>query len=330
MKPGSVTVRPTDGRWKESAKTGASTTSSSSAASCPGSRMWERRSSGFSDECAAGICARDAHAAAGSRMARRNLRPPRFAAKRGSILLEIPLLAGESVLTETVEVKDGMARINLDASANEIVWESMLEPTDTITLTHAPTNLWTETWQVDISPILHLEYSGIPVVMQQQESRWFPQWHPWPGEELQLQISRPAGVQGQTLTIQKSHLVGDARQAGIGLLAGGDAAEQPGDAAYDRVAGRCAGPRDPDRPAGAADPAGGSRRSTDHHARNARNQHQVAGQPGLSAVYGRRTSILESAMSTHRSRSDTRRTGGCCGCGDLGSGRPCCSGRSSA
>ncbi|MBU1986542.1 MAG: hypothetical protein KJ846_04860, partial [Proteobacteria bacterium] len=31
-------------------------------------------------------------------------------------------------------------------------------------------------------------------------------WHPWPGEEVTLQISRPEGIDGQTLTIDRSSL----------------------------------------------------------------------------------------------------------------------------
>ena len=124
-----------------------------------------------------------------------------------AIVLELPLLQGESVITEGVEVKNGIARVNLDASTDQIGWESILEPSDEIVLKHAETNLWTETWQVDVSPILHMTYDGIPVIMEKYGSRWLPQWHPWPGEEVTLTITRPKGVKGQTLTIQKSKMV---------------------------------------------------------------------------------------------------------------------------
>jgi hypothetical protein len=123
-----------------------------------------------------------------------------------AIVLELPLIPGESVVTEGIDVKEGTAWVNLDASTGMIEWESILEPSDKIVLTHADTMLWTEEWEVDISPILHMEYDGIPVIMQQQDDRWFPRWHPWPGEEVRLSISRPEGVDGQTLTIQKSVL----------------------------------------------------------------------------------------------------------------------------
>ena len=123
-----------------------------------------------------------------------------------AIVLDIPLLPGESVITEGLEVKDGTARINMDAARSQIQWESILEPRESIRLEHPEQTMWTETWEVDVSPILHMEYDGIPVIMRQQDQRWFPMWHPWPGESLMLTITRPEGVPGQTLTIQRSSL----------------------------------------------------------------------------------------------------------------------------
>jgi len=123
-----------------------------------------------------------------------------------AIVLEVPLLPGESVITEGVEVENGKARVNLDAQTRQIQWESVLDKVSEIILKHTETNLWTETWQVDVSPIFHVEYEGIPVILHQQGNCWNPKWHPWPGEEVKLKISRPAGVEGQTLTIDKSHL----------------------------------------------------------------------------------------------------------------------------
>lgn len=121
-----------------------------------------------------------------------------------AIILEIPLIPGESVITESVDVKGGFARVNLDMATKVIEWESVLEPVEEIVLKHMETHAWTEEWEVDVSPIFHLEYDGIPVIMHQQEDRWLPKWRPWPGEEVRLTVARPEGVGGQTLTIQKS------------------------------------------------------------------------------------------------------------------------------
>jgi len=122
------------------------------------------------------------------------------------IILDIPLIPGESVTTEGVRVANGLAKINLRADQESITWESFLEPSDQIVLTHEQTSTWTEIWKVDVSPIFHLTHEGIPVILHKTGTRWYPTWHPWPGERVSLNISRPAGIKGQTLTIEKSHL----------------------------------------------------------------------------------------------------------------------------
>ncbi|MCX5869678.1 MAG: hypothetical protein NTY00_03370 [Deltaproteobacteria bacterium] len=126
--------------------------------------------------------------------------------KGSAIILNIPLLPGESIVTEGIRVQDGQANVNLDAESSELRWESVLEKSDQLILKHADTDQWTEIWRVDVSPIYHMETAGIPVILHQQGSRWYPTWHPWPGDEVKLLISRPEGIAGQTLTIDKSTL----------------------------------------------------------------------------------------------------------------------------
>ncbi|GAB4345566.1 MAG: hypothetical protein Kow0089_22710 [Desulfobulbaceae bacterium] len=118
-----------------------------------------------------------------------------------AVVFDYPLLPGESVLTEGIKVRDRKAQITLDPAQSLLVWESSLERTADITLRHAETDLWTEMWRVDVSPIFHMEPSGIPVILHQQGTRWYPTWHPWPGEEVTLRISRPEGIPGKTVTI---------------------------------------------------------------------------------------------------------------------------------
>lgn len=108
--------------------------------------------------------------------------------------------------TEGVRVTEGIAKINLPGDQSQISWESFLEHTDRIVLKHKDTDAWTETWKVDVSPVFHLDYEGIPVILHKTGMRWYPMWHPWPGESVSLTISRPEGITGQTLTIEKSHL----------------------------------------------------------------------------------------------------------------------------
>lgn len=123
------------------------------------------------------------------------------------ISLEIPLLTGESVLTDGMRVQNNKVMLVLAANQQQVRWQSRLEKAPSLTLTAPETNRWTEVWQVDTSPIWHLESSGIPVIHHQGATgNWLPEWRPWPGESITLAISRPAGVEGQTLTIDSTRL----------------------------------------------------------------------------------------------------------------------------
>jgi len=122
------------------------------------------------------------------------------------MVLDIPLLPGESVTTQGVQVSKGVAKINLKADQKDLFWESFLEPTEQLLLEHKKTGDWTEIWKVDVSPVFHLTYDGIPVILHKTGNRWYPTWHPWPGESVRLKMLRPAGIAGQTLTIESSHL----------------------------------------------------------------------------------------------------------------------------
>jgi hypothetical protein len=130
----------------------------------------------------------------------------RMSPEGAAVVLDIPLLPGESVVTEGVRVQDGRAKVALDARATEVRWDSVLDKGDQLLLSHADTSQWTEIWRVDVSPIYHLESEGIPVILHQTGRRWLPTWHPWPGEQVKLLISRPEGLIGQTLTIDQSRL----------------------------------------------------------------------------------------------------------------------------
>ncbi|GMU61579.1 MAG: hypothetical protein AMXMBFR34_33420 [Myxococcaceae bacterium] len=125
-----------------------------------------------------------------------------------AVVLEVPLLAGESVTSSDVRVQDGKALVNMGAAATEVVWSSVLEAKAPLTL-RAPTGLsWVEVWRLDVSPVWHVTFGGIPVVHQQDASGVrLPEWRPWPGETVTVEVARPEALPGQTLTIDQSSLV---------------------------------------------------------------------------------------------------------------------------
>lgn len=130
-----------------------------------------------------------------------------------AVVLQIPLLPGESVTTEGVRVENSNVLINMSAGQTSADWQSLLSMKDKdnnivneIKLVAPENNSWTEIWNLDVSPIWHVQYQGIPVIRHQQANRWLPQWRPWPGEQVVLSLSRPQGVEGQTTTIDYSRL----------------------------------------------------------------------------------------------------------------------------
>jgi hypothetical protein len=122
------------------------------------------------------------------------------------VLLSVPLLPGEAVTTPGVRVRNGKADVNMAAGQTVMEWGSALEKTDKIELMAAPTEQWVEVFKADVSPVWHIETSGIAMMYLNHEQRWLPEWRPWPGEKVVLAISRPQAVQGQTLTIDNSRL----------------------------------------------------------------------------------------------------------------------------
>ncbi len=123
-----------------------------------------------------------------------------------AVVLTVPLLPGESVTSPGVRVKDNAVEVNMAAQQTVMQWESTLEKSDKIELTASQTDQWIEVWKADISPIWHIDPSGIAMIHLNSEGQWLPEWHPWPGEKITLQITRPQAVEGQTLTIDSSSL----------------------------------------------------------------------------------------------------------------------------
>jgi len=123
-----------------------------------------------------------------------------------AVVLTVPLLQGESVISPGIRVKDNAIEVNMAAQQTVMQWESTREKSEKIELTAAQTDQWIEVWKADVSPIWHIDPSGIAMIHLNNEVQWLPEWHPWPGEKITLQITRPKAVEGQTLTIDNSSL----------------------------------------------------------------------------------------------------------------------------
>jgi hypothetical protein len=130
----------------------------------------------------------------------------RVAPRSGPVVLEVPLLPGESVTTPGVRVESGRVLVSLAPGQAQTTWTSLLAPSAVVSLSAETDAPWAEVWRVDPSPQWHVEASGIPPVDAPAAGRRLRSWQPWPGEGVELRIERPVGVAGGTLTVDRALL----------------------------------------------------------------------------------------------------------------------------
>lgn len=131
----------------------------------------------------------------------------RLAPRNGVINLQIPVLPGESVTSEKIEVENDKVQLVLSANQQQANWASSLRKTGQLKLLADKNHTWVEVWKVDVSPIWHLKSEGVPPTKDLSNGgTWKPIWNPWPGETLSLQLTRPKAYEGNTFTVQSVNL----------------------------------------------------------------------------------------------------------------------------
>ena len=118
-----------------------------------------------------------------------------------AIALRIPLLSGENVLSSNAVVREGFIEVRLGANDSEFTWESELPVADRIKLTTNVDDSWVERWHLIASPVWNLTISGLAPTFEPANPELIPVWHPWPGEGVELAVSRPEAIAGATVTV---------------------------------------------------------------------------------------------------------------------------------
>ena len=121
--------------------------------------------------------------------------------KEGSFAIRVM----PSLRSKPVE-KDGKVLVNMGPSQRNMVWESALDEREQVDLTAPDVTGWVEAWRAEVSPIWNMEQTaGINVVHRKDPAGfWSPVWRPWPGETVNLRITRPEAVKGSTFTVDTS------------------------------------------------------------------------------------------------------------------------------
>jgi hypothetical protein len=121
-----------------------------------------------------------------------------------ALSLSIPLLPGESITSDGVRAQDGRALITLPPGSGSVAWSSVLSQQPQLELRAASEPAIGERWQLDASPVWHIETRGIPPL--HRPGTRTREWHPWPGESVALSVRRPAGIEGATATLDAAAL----------------------------------------------------------------------------------------------------------------------------
>ncbi len=128
-------------------------------------------------------------------------RVDRIAPESGAIDLKIPLLAGETVLSDGLEVQSGEISVALGASQRRRGWESRLDPAAVLPLTSASDRPWTEIWRLRIGSQWHVAVAGLAPAAMPAGDQWTLEFYPRPGETLELAVSRPQPAEGRSIAI---------------------------------------------------------------------------------------------------------------------------------
>ena len=125
----------------------------------------------------------------------------RIAPAQGALTLELPLLAGESVITDNLTIRDGRILLSMAPNQNVVSWASNLQRVSPMTLQAADDSAWREIWAVVASNIWHASFSGVPEseIDSHANNARAAIFYPRSGEELMVTTIRPQGSAGSTL-----------------------------------------------------------------------------------------------------------------------------------
>ena len=133
----------------------------------------------------------------------------RMAPQRAAFTVEVPLAPGESVLNESLEIRDGKtAMVGFGTGQAVTAWSSGLPRSESLRLASPVAADRTEVWSFVVNPQWTVVFAGLPAVLPEtlSGSPWTYVFYPRPGEQLDLRITRPTAVAGQTLAIDAAAL----------------------------------------------------------------------------------------------------------------------------
>jgi len=132
----------------------------------------------------------------------------RIAPTQGALTLEVPLIEGESVMSDGFTVADGDVLVSMNPNQRVVSWRSSLPRVSPLVLETETGQPWKETWRVGVGSIWHAEFSGLPESESARGSSdvRVAEFYPRGGESLTIDATRPEASQGSTLAFDSVDL----------------------------------------------------------------------------------------------------------------------------
>jgi hypothetical protein len=127
---------------------------------------------------------------------------------QGALTLDVPLIEGESVMSDGFTVTDGNVLVSMNPNQRVVSWRSSLPRVSPLLLETESGQPWKEVWWIGVGSIWHADFSGVP---ESESARGsgdvrVAEFYPRGGEGLTIDATRPEASQGATLAFDSVDL----------------------------------------------------------------------------------------------------------------------------
>ncbi len=132
----------------------------------------------------------------------------RIAPSEGALTLNVPLIDGESVTTPGLTRDGDRLLVSMAAGQDSVSWESLLPQQSPLSIKSAIGQPWREIWRAAIGSAWRAEFAGVPESIDSDggSQSHVAEFHPRPGESLNIEVTRPEPSAGPTLAFDAAVL----------------------------------------------------------------------------------------------------------------------------
>jgi hypothetical protein len=130
----------------------------------------------------------------------------RISPSEAGFTVAVPLVPGESVLSEGLQVNpDNTVLVGLSSGEQTRSWSSSLKPVYHLSIRLPILPPRTEVWRFIVTPQWSVRFAGFPASLPENPNAtpWVFEYHPRPGETLDLTVTQPPPVVGGTLAVDR-------------------------------------------------------------------------------------------------------------------------------